>query len=313
MFTGSRRVVTGVDVGSSSVKIVRLAHGRGASTLLGAVISEVEGAGKPDVSKDDMRLATIDAIAKAFAGLGIEPQKAGTIVSSVGGTNVSVKHVEFPRMTDKELSESATWESKKHIPFDASGADIACARLKRDEASSENSMHVLLTAAHEGTVDDHVALLVEVGVEPAIVDLTTLALLNEVYAEGLLNGGAVGVLELGRSFAHLSVYASKGLLLSRSIPIADRDDSWLEHVVTEVRFSLAFYNNETGKKGIAAVYLSGGRALDETVRERFERELGVDVRLLDPLGSVTCSGIDVDELRSQSARFALATGLARRR
>ncbi len=313
MFTGSRRVVTGVDVGSSSVKVVRLAHGRGGSELLGVAIARIEGVGKPDLLENDTRLATIDAIARAFAGLGVEPQKAGTIVSSVGGTSVSVKHVEFPRMSDRELSESAMWESKKHIPFEAAGADITCARLKRDEVRSENSMHVLLTAAYEGTVDDHVALLIEVGVEPAIVDLTTLALLNEVDAEGLLNDGAVGVLELGRSFAHLSVYASKGLLLSRSIPIADRDDSWLEHVVTEVRFSLAFYNNETGKKGIAAVYLSGGRALDETVRECFERELGVDVGLLDPLGSVTCSGIDVDELRPQSARFALATGLARRR
>ncbi len=313
MFTGSRRIVTGVDVGSSSVKAVRLAHGRGGSELLGVAIAGIEGVGKPDLSKNDVRLATIDAIARAFVGLGVEPQKAGTIVSSVGGTTVSVKHVEFPRMSDSELSESAMWESKKHIPFEAAGADITCARLKRNESTAEESMHVLLAAAYEGTVDEHVRLFTEVGAEPAVVDLTTLALLNEVDAEGLMNGGAVAALELGRSFAHLSVYASMGLLLSRSIPIVNKEDTWLEHVVTEVRFSLAFYNNETGKKGIDAVYLSGGRALDETVRERFERELGVDVKLLDPLDSVANGDVDVDKLKAQSARFALAMGLARRR
>lgn len=313
MFTGSRRIVTGVDIGSSSVKVVRLTHGRGASELLGAAIAEIQGAGKPDLSQDDARSATVDAIERAFAGLGIEPQKAGTIVSSVGGTNVSVKHVEFPKMTDSELSESATWESKKHIPFDATGADITCARLKRGESDGQDSMHVLLAAAYEGTVDEHVALLAEVGAEPAVVDLTTLALLNEVDAEGLLNGEAVAVLELGQSFAHLSVYAAGGLLLSRSIPIASTEDAWVEHVLTEVRFSLAFYNNETGKKGIEAVYLSGGRALDESVRKRFEKDLGVDVKLLDPLGSIAACDIDIEELKAQSARFALAMGLARRR
>lgn len=313
MFTGSRRVVTGIDVGSSSVKVVRLSHGRGASELLGAAIAEIQGAGKSDLPEDAGRLATIDAIARAFVGLGVEPEKAGTIVSSVGGTSVSVKHVEFPKMSDGELSESVTWESKKHIPFDSAGADITCMRLKRGELGGENSMHVLLAAAYEGTVDEHVALLAEVGAEPAVVDLTTLALLNEANAEGLLNGGAVAVLELGRSFAHLSVYVSGGLLLSRSIPIADKDHSWLEHVLTEVRFSLAFYNNETGKRGIDAVYLSGGRALDEIVRQRFEEELGVGVKLLDPLGSVASHDIDVGELKAHSARFALAMGLARRR
>jgi type IV pilus assembly protein PilM len=313
MFTGSRGIVTAVDVGSSSVKAVRLAHGRGASELLGAAIAEIQGVGKSDVTENDARMATVSAITRAFVGLGIEPQKAGTIVSSVGGTSVSVKHVKFPKMKDSELNESAMWEARKHIPFDAVGADIACARLARDESSHEDSMHVLLAAAQEGMVDERVRLLAEAGAEPAVVDLTTLALLNEVDAEGLLNGGAVAVLELGRSFAHLSVYASRGLLLSRSIPIGDKEDTWLEHVLTEVRFSLAFYNNETGKKGIEAVYLSGGRALDEFIRERFEDELGVDVRLLDPLGSVASGDVDMSELRAQSPRFALAMGLARRR
>jgi len=155
-------------------------------------------------------------------------------------------------------------------------------------------------------------VLADAGVEPSIVDLTPAALINEVDEEGLLNGQAVAVADLGHQSASLSVFRRGGFFFARSIPIVPNEEKWLEHVLTEVRFSLTFYNNETGRKGIESLYLAGGRSLQSGVVDRFADTLGVSTELMDPLAAAGAFELGGD-LEAQSPRFALAMGLARRR
>jgi type IV pilus assembly protein PilM len=307
---GSNQVVTGVDVGASSVKIVRLSHKRGSSDMIGLALTEIpEGAANDAEARHERVVA---AIKDAMTYAGIEPGRAGAVVTAVSGPSVSVKHVPFPVMNDKELAESVRWEAKKHLPFDPKNVDLDYQRLTREDVEGEGSSHVLLGAAQAGVLERHVAALTEAGIEPAIVDLAPTVLINEVDEEGLLNGSAVAVADLGASNASLSVYTRGGLFFSRSIPVPKREGKWLEHILTEVRFSLTFYNNETGRKGIESLFLSGGRALEDGIVGRFSDTLGVTTELLDPF--TFAGAFDVDaKLKGQSPRFALAMGLARRR
>ncbi len=341
MFLRSKLITTGLDIGSSSVKAVRLAQNGGTPTLLGLAVAEI---GDVTADSEEIREArrerTIEAIRRALEGAGARLKRAIPVTSAIGGPQVSIKHVAFPRMSANDLATSAQWEAKKHVPFDTTNAVLGCEVLERADKDPKEQMQVVLTAAEGVVVNDHIALLQESGVVPDIIDIAPIALMNEVDEEGLIDGRAIAVMEIGCSFAHFSVYTAESLFFARSIPMpsetdAPRDDSgpacddagddegiveggdftstrWFRTALREIRFSLTFYNNETGRRGIEHIYLAGGRALTPGIAEAFTEALGVETEVLNPLERIQASAVELGDLLEQGPRFALAMGLARR-
>lgn len=331
MFGGSRRFVTGLDVGAESVKAVRLHHAGDRVKLVGIALAEID---YPTVNRSATDEATngarVDAIRSALEASGTDISSSSHLVTAVEGPSISVKHVSFPKMANPDLAESIGWEAKKHVPFGASEFVLDFQLLARETGDEENGMHVLLAAVEQRHIDDHVDLVCGAGVEPCTVDLVPLALMNELDAEGLVDG-AVAAVEMGASTLSVSIYRAGGLLLTRSVrmPVkkpagrtaasgGKRESSgarrqWQTFVLKEVQRSLAFYNSETGRRGIDKIYLSGGRALAEGVAERFTDSLEVQTEVLNPLKDLADTKIDTESLERQGPRFALAVSLARRR
>jgi len=316
VFGGLPRAVVGLDVGSTSVKAVRLEHSRKGTALAGLALQEIDSGGGTE-EKDAARLA---ATKKALEQCGAGAISGTPIVTAVSGPGVSIKHVAFPSMPPNELAESIRWEARKHVPFGESEFVLDFqvldgAARKKDDTTG---MRVLLTSADRRVVDAHVALLKAAGVEVDTVDLAPLALMNEADEQGLLNGEAVAVADLGASGVNLSVYKRGGYLFARTVPVATsggRGDGtqWIDAAVREVARSLTFYHNESGKETIEKVYLSGGRSLAPGVLDAFRKATGIGTALLDPFAGLGPLSPDAEPLRAQGARFALAMGLARRR
>jgi type IV pilus assembly protein PilM len=324
---GSRRAVIGLDVGSESVKAIRLLHTGDAARIAGIALVDIAypSHNKSDTNPDAVA-ARVNAVKSALKASGTEPSHSVYIVSSVGGPNVSVKHVTFPKMSGPSLAESIGWEAKKHVPFGASDFVLDFQPLPRTDADGSDEMHVLLAAAEQRNLDAHVSILMDAGVEPDVIDLAPLALVNEVQEEGLLEG-AVAAVDLGASTLSFAAYRDGGLLLVRSVRMPARpagttsgeseggeaQSQWESFVLKEMQRSLAFYNSETGRRGIDKIYLSGGRALAPGITERFTQTLNIPTALLNPLEKAAGSDVSLDELKPQGTRFALAMSLARRR
>ena len=122
----------------------------------------------------------------------------------------------------------------------------------------------------------------------------------------------------------MSIYRANGLLLVRSVRMPmlpagataesqEATNQWQTFVLKEVQRSLAFYNSETGRRGIDRIYLSGGRALTEGIAGKFTDSLKVETQVLNPLEGLEGAGVDVEGFREQGPKFALAMSLARRR
>ncbi len=329
MFGGSRRFVTGLDIGTESVKAVRLMHAGDEVKLVGIAFGEISRPGADgEAVADEARVNTIRDVLTAS---GTDVSRGGQVVTALDGPSVSIKHVTFPKMPGPSLAESIGWEAKKHVPFGTEEFVMDFQSLPRTDAESDDEMHVLLAAVEKRHIDAHVALVGEAGVEPHTIDLVPLALLNEVEEEGLLNGGAVAAVEMGHGTLNVSIYRTGGLLLVRSVrmppgatelgdgsaagveesPEARRQ--WQTFIQKEVQRSLAFYNSETGRRGIDAIYLSGGRSLAPGIADEFTKAFKVPAALLNPLTSIACDGINVDEMKPQGPQFALAASLARRK
>lgn len=331
MSGGSRKLVTGLDVGAESVKAVMLRHTGDRVKLVGIALAEID---YPTVNRsatdEGANGARIDAIKSALKASGTDISASCQVVTAVEGPSVSVKHVSFPKISNPSLAESIGWEAKKHVPFGASEFALDFQLLEREAGEEANEMHVLLAAVEQRHIDSHVGLVCDAGVEPFTVDIVPLALMNELDAEGLVDG-AVASVEIGASTLSVSIYRSGGFLLVRSVrmPITTAAGSaaasggegeseearrqWQTFVLKEVQRSLAFYNSETGRRGIDKIYLSGGRALAEGVAERFTGALKVPTEILNPLRNLAGTKIDIESLLPQGPRFALAMSLARRK
>jgi type IV pilus assembly protein PilM len=304
-----------LDVGTESVKAVRLLHAGGEVTLVGIALAEIDGT--PQSSEADAHAVAVSAIRDALRASGTDISTSCQVVTAVEGPNVSVKHVTFPKMPNPSLAESIGWEAKKHVPFGASEFALDFQLLPHETESESNEMHVLLAAVEQRHIDDHVGLVCEAGVEPYTVDLVPLAIMNELDAEGLIEEGTVAAVEMGVGTLSVSIYRANGLLLVRSVRMpsragGDTEEQWQAFVLKEVQRSLAFYNSETGRRGIDRIYLSGGRALSEGVAGRFSDALKVPTEVLNPLEGAVETDIDIGELKAQGPRFALALSLARR-
>ncbi|MBD3368117.1 MAG: hypothetical protein GF405_08105 [Candidatus Eisenbacteria bacterium] len=323
MFGRNTGVVTGIDVGAASVKAVRMNIKGKSSVLMGAAVAELA----PDddatpAGGGDREARLVDAIKAVFDEVGGSTQD--TIVASIGGASVSVKHVIFPKMTKQALAESIHWEARKHIPFGESDF-VLDFQIMNGGRSEDGNMSVLLAAVETKAVDRLLKVLGKAGIEPDTIDINPLALMNEADEEGLIDGETVAVVEVGATTLTLAVYRRGGLFFTRSVPLgrdtngASRgpttvptDSSWVERTLNEVRRSLNYYNNETGKRGIERIYLTGGRVLDASIRQAFQEKTGIATNILDPLEKVETSGVELGALSSQGPRLAVAMGLARR-
>ena len=332
MFGGSRKFVTGLDVGAETVKAVVLRHARDSVTLVGIALAEIDyPTANRSATDEDANGARIDAIKSALKTSGTNTSVSCRVVTAVAGPSVSVKHVSFPKMSNPNLAESIGWEAKKHVPFGASEFVLDFQLLEREAGEEADEMHVLLAAVEQRHIDSHVELVCDAGVEPSAVDIVPLALMNELGAQGLVKDGAVASVEMGASTLSVSIYRAGGLLLVRSVRMPATTGAgsaaasggegesekarrrWQTFVLKEVKRSLAFYNSETGRRGIDKIYLSGGRALAEGVAERFTDALKLPTEVLNPLRDLAEAKIDIESLLPQGPRFALAMSLARRK
>jgi Tfp pilus assembly PilM family ATPase len=216
---GRARTVTGLDVGTTSIKAVRLAHKRGGCRLLGLAVTDIAppagnasgGAKQKAPAPHD---AAVSAIRAALEQSGASDERNAFVVTGMSGPGISVKHVSFPEMSTQRLAESLRWEARKHVPF--SGSDFVMDFQPLPAASgADGEMQILLTAVDGAALSEHVELLGRAGVEPDTVDLVPLALMNELDEEGLLDGGALAVVDLGASIVSLAVYKRGGLFYAR--------------------------------------------------------------------------------------------------
>ena len=344
MAFGSKKPVIGLDVGAAAVKAVKLSRNGERLEVSGLAMAEVRPKSSEQVDPEmAKRVAAADAITRVFAALGTEPARAGAIVTAIGGPGVSIKQLRFPKMKAQTFAEALQWEARKHVPFDPTDVVLDFQILDEDEDGDgeDAEMTVLLAAAKKGYMEQHLSALSEAGVEPHVVDLAPLALMNEADEEGLIDGGSIAIVEIGRDAATLSAYRRGSAFFARSILLYQAmmsggqngggSDShsrhgegmalegnadpatWLPHLLNEVSISLRFYDNETQKKGIDALYLAGGRALTPGITEAFESRLSIETKVMDPLAAFKGPVVESDELGVQGARFSLAMGLARRR
>jgi type IV pilus assembly protein PilM len=332
------RKTLGLDIGSHSVKCVQLEKkGTGAYRLLAVGASEIAPEGI-DLEEDPKKI-TVSAIKKTIEGINL---RKTAIITAIGGVSTAIRQIELPFMTEKELSSAIKWEARNYIPFDINDVELDYQIINTSKASKK--LDIILVSVIKDFVRYHVELLREIPIEPHIIDVNPLALVNAVMFNEEIDGDEFVVLiDIGDKNTTLSIHGEEGQYFVRNIMISGNDftddimrgnglsytdaeqfkknqDSVglidtikpsLDNLVREVRRSLTFYENQTKIKGFSTIILTGGSAPLKGLDGYLSAELGLPVEILNPFRK-----IDVEQasmlapFENDLCKLSLAVGLA---
>src|SRR3954463_1573439 len=168
------KLALGLDIGSSSVKLVQLKEAK-----RGFILEAFGVAPLPPEAIVDGALMNSTAIVEAIRQLVSQYKiKNREVAIGVSGHSVIIKKIPMPRMTQEELEESIQWEAEQYIPFDVKDVNIDTQILNPEANDQTGQMDVLLVAAKKDMINDYTTVVSEAGLQPVVVDVDAFAVQN---------------------------------------------------------------------------------------------------------------------------------------
>ena len=214
---GRKRTTVGLDIGSGLIKLVVINHGSGEPVLTKVAYASVVDDAIVEGEVMDPGLVA-DAVRGLLASAGI---KAKDVVTAVGGRDVIIKRIAMDRMKEPEAREVIRWEAEQHVPFDMDNVELDFQIL--DPESDGLQMSVLLVAAKRELIENKMALLADVGLEPSVIDVDAFALHNAFefnHPEAM--SGVVGLVNIGHEITNVNILEHGVPVLTRDIPVGTR-------------------------------------------------------------------------------------------
>ncbi len=347
MLFAKKKDLIGVDVGSTSIKLVQLKEVKGGYELESLGLVPI-----PPEAIVDNSLMDTTAVVEAISGLvaGLARRNVRDVASSVSGNAVIIRKIMMTASTPEDVEAEIQWEAEQYIPFDINDVNIDFQVLGNDE-NDPSKMHVLLVASKKDIVNDYQAVFSEAGVKLVLLDVDAFALQNafemnyetdpeEVYA--LINIGSsmmnLNVIKAGMSLFIRDVQLGGSLYtediqkkMGVSFAEAERmkmvlDESSSEDLLEsvsrindtiayEIRRSLDFYNSNALEGKINRVYLGGGAAKTMNLSSAISEKLSLPVELINPFAKIKLNEKDFDAafINEVAPLMTVAVGLAARR
>jgi len=345
LFSRTKGVV-GLDIGSSTLKLVELKPRKGGEfSLVRLGVQPLSPEAIVDGTIMDSSLV-VDAIHQLANETRV---KNPAFATSLSGHSVIIKKIQLPHAPADELAESIQWEAEQYIPFDINDVRLDYVVLSEGE-ESHDSMEVLLVAVKRDKVNDYVSVISQAGKTPALVDVDAFAVQNAYEANydldpvkvvALVNMGAavtnINVLARGQSVFwrdisfggnqftealqrefNLSFEAAENLKRGHGVEGASAADARpvldavSEEMSEELFKTFDFFSATASEGAVEELTLSGGCALTPNLVEVLRERFGVPVQIMNPLRSIHFKESDFDSawLDSISPMLAVAVGLA---
>src|SRR3954451_18473522 len=212
MLFGKKKSVAGLDVGSSSIKMVELEGKADNLSLVNLGFENLPG--DTIIDGQIMELNTVsDVIRNLCVNHGVN---AENVVTGVSGHSVIIKNIVLPPMSHEELEESIDWHAEEHLPYDL--ADVS---LDYEvTAETPESTNVLIAACKKERIDNIKQAIQLAGKTPVVIDVDTFALQNcyEVnYTPS--DNDVVTLLNIGSSTMNVNIVKGTRSLFTRDITV----------------------------------------------------------------------------------------------
>ena len=330
----------GIDVGSSSIKIVELKNQAGKATLLTYGFSE----NLDDLDQTDPKdIAVI--INKICAKAGSLSRKA---VSALPTFSVFSSIINLANLSKKDLPAAINWEAKKVIPLPPEEMILDWKKIEADNAASDkNNVKILLTGAPRTLVKRYIEIFKNAQINLLSLETETFALIRSLLGN---DKSTVMLVEIGAKTTSFTIIDRSIPILNRSVDIGgwtitkalshslniglERAEQFkydlgvgsldladnaiprtiiesLSPIVNEIKYALNLYQSKNNKK-VDKIILSGGSALLVNFTNYLSKILNINVVAGNPWSKISYP-LDLKPLLDEIApRLAIAIGLALR-
>jgi type IV pilus assembly protein PilM len=323
---GKKKEIVGIDIGSSSIKLVEFKRTKKGLSLVHFRMLPI-----PQEAIVDGAIMNAGAVVEALNELiAQEKVKTKDVATSVAGHSVIVKKIKVPQQSEQELEESIQWEAEQYIPFDISDVNMGVQILGSDE-QDVGQMEVLLVAAKKDLINDYTSVLTEAGLNPVIMDVDAFAVENMFEANyGVQDGQTILLANVGASTINLNILKNGISTFTRDISMggnqfteeiqkqlnvsyeeaeslklggelggpSETTDAVIpqevggiirsvsETLASEIQRSLDFFLATAADERIAKVYLAGGSSKVPGLPGVVETKLGISTEIANPFKSV---------------------------
>jgi type IV pilus assembly protein PilM len=335
MFFGQDNSLLGVDIGSSSIKIVQLDRNKEPSLVTYGIVDIPEAISAQTTEEEVKKIAEI--LVNLMAAAKVTTKKC---VMSLPNSSVFTSVIDMPKLDDKEMESAMQFEAKKYIPLPFSEVTLSWVIIADNEDGQ--TCKVLLIAVPNQIRDTYIKLFNLAGLNLEIIEIEALSLIRSLSFDPNKNDV---IIDIGAKVTGINVVRNGTLQLTRNLTIGGntiteriaqalnlsmpraeqfKRDFGLQRtdflpeavkpVLNIIRNELVQIREQykAHQVSLDRITLVGGGSQLPGITEFFSAELGIPAQLGDPLAKVMYN----ESIKPVLSRFALhlsvATGLALR-
>jgi type IV pilus assembly protein PilM len=346
-FGRKSKLAVGLDIGASSIKLVKLQRKPGGYALKSLALKELplDAIAAEEIKDRDAVIFDIQNLVDQT-----DP-KIKDVVISISGHGVITDKIVMDRKSGSEAEQAILFEAEQRSPFDVEDVTLDYHIIQIDEET--NKMEVLLVAARNEFLKNYLDLILDAGLRPVLVDTDAFAILNayEINYEvdpnrvtalidvgfdttnitfikdGLYhstrdasNGIRLIFDAIGKEFRLNQEMASKALKGEMDGSI-DQDMfkatvfTASEELLAGLEVAISYFKSSSGVRQLDWIVLSGGGALVPYFPELIQNKLGIPVEIFNPLRNIEYDPEMFMEYQPEKVAPLLAVpiGLAARR
>ncbi len=339
--------VLGIDVGTTSIKVVELEHQNGAIALRN--YGMLENTGHLERENAAIQTSSLKIMDEMTAGLLKEllnqmGPTSKNAVFSLPAFSSFVTVMELPNVTEKEVGQAVPYEARQYVPFPLTEVVLDWEVLTPLPGAQTNRTEVLLIAVLQDVVNKYYRIAEKAGLNLRALELEPVSLARALLGE---DPSTMVVVDMGARATSISIVDEKHVRLTHDIDTAGNDLTMsvarglnivaakaedlkkaqglrvapdqqflpalmtpiLDIVISEVQKLMKRYTDRTHRE-VKKVVLTGGAVLPPGIREYFEQELHVSTVLGDPFSNVTYNQMLAPVLKETGNSYSVALGAA---
>ncbi len=195
--------ITAVDIGSSAIKVARMKKKRGQLQMIDTGRASLPA----EVLEEPEQLVKI--LADLFSEMKYRPQYVTTAVSS---KNVIIRNIEFPSMSEKELSQALELGAEEYLTFPIENLKFKYKVLKQNQ----ETMEILLAAINNEVLDNYVNIFERASLNLNVINVQPMALLSLVHSQ-LEITDPVMVVDIGARGSRIIIGDERDIYLVRNL------------------------------------------------------------------------------------------------
>src|SRR3989344_4822813 len=336
MFFSRSKSKLGVDIGTSTIKVVQLKRDNGKFLL--------ETYGMVNAASQVMSKADVDVISQTAGVLKtlLEKAKVTTkkVIASLPNNIVFVSVIDMPALSDKELKNAIEWEARRYVPLPLEEVTLSWSVMR--ESQTAEKIKVLITAVPTTVVENYSRMFKLAGLQPVALEIEALALVRSLAGR---RQNAFIMVDIGARNTSLNLVDKGFLRISRNLPVGGdtitsgisqslhvrvaRAEQFkmdlglsgdLQQIPQVMKSSMESIKNETSQ--LIKIYEASGGTISEIIfagsggylpgLAPFFSDLGVKTSLGDPFKFVGFDERLKSSLSKVSMGLSVALGLAMR-